>query len=336
MTTTLDVLHRSRRTVRSALLDALGRLDRDIRPVAAYHFGFTGLHGGPPSDEGKAVRPGLAMASAAAAGAPDGAGLPGAVAVELVHSFSLVHDDLMDGDRTRRHRPTVWSVWGPATAILVGDALLALAQEILTEAGTPQAARAGTLLAATTRQLVRGQMLDLEFERRDDVTPAECLDMCAAKTGALLSTSAAIGAVLSDAPGPVVTALAEYGAQLGLAYQLVDDLLGIWGDPATTGKPVFSDLRSRKKSLPVCHAVNSGTPAGNALADWLADARDTGVDGLRRGAALVAAAGGRDWAAAEARRRVAAAEQALRTAAIPAAPRAELIDIARFVVDREH
>jgi geranylgeranyl diphosphate synthase, type I len=279
------------------------------------------------------------MLSARAAGAADEVGLPGAVAVELVHNFSLVHDDLMDGDRMRRHRPTVWSVWSPATAILLGDALLALAQEVLAEAGTPRAARATAMLGRTTRELVRGQVLDLGFERRQDVTPAECLDMSAAKTGALLSTSAAIGAVLAGAPEPVISALSEYGAQLGVAFQLVDDLLGIWGDPDTTGKPTFSDLRSGKKSLPVCHAVNSGTPAGRALAAWLAGCADTGADidedGLHRAAAMVEEAGGRAWVTAEARRRVGAAEAALHAVAIPAEPRAELIDIARYVVDRE-
>jgi geranylgeranyl diphosphate synthase, type I len=339
MTTTFDASQGTRAAIRSRLVDAIGRLDDHTRSVAAYHLGFTGLDGEPPGNGGKAIRPTLAVLSARAAGAPDEVGLPGAVAVELVHNFSLVHDDLMDGDRMRRHRPTVWSVWSPSTAILLGDALLALAQEVLAEVGTPRAARATALLGQTTRELVRGQVLDLEFERRQDVTLAECLDMSAAKTSALLSTSAAIGAVLAGAPEPVIRALSEFGTQLGIAFQLVDDLLGIWGDPDTTGKPVFSDLRSGKKSLPVCHAVNSGTPAGRALAAWLAGGADGGMDsdedGLHRAAAMVEEAGGRAWVRAEARRRVEAAERALHAVAIPAQPRTELIDIARYVLDRE-
>src|SRR2546430_3096924 len=151
MTATLGTTHRTRDAVRAALLDALDRLDGCIRPVAAYHLGFTALDGQPPgspaSSGGKALRPILAMLSTQAAGAPDEVGLPGAVAVELVHNFSLVHDDLMDGDRTRRHRPTVWAAWDPATAILLGDAFLALAQEIVCETGNPHAARASALLA---------------------------------------------------------------------------------------------------------------------------------------------------------------------------------------------
>lgn len=332
-------LHREQEAVLPLLRDALSRLDDSCRTVATYHFGFTDLDGSPVAGfGGKAIRPTLASLSAQAAGVPAEVGLPGAVAVELVHNFSLVHDDLMDGDTLRRHRPTVWSVWGSATAILVGDALLALAYEVLLEADSPAAARAASLLSHATRQLIRGQALDVAYESRHDVTLPQCLQMCADKTGALLSASGAIGAVLAGAPDPLVDALSQFGAQAGLAFQLVDDLIGIWGDPAATGKPVFSDLRSRKKSLPVCYAANRRCPAGLELARWLhAPAPPDGDEepALARAAALVEEAGGRGWAAAEARRRIAAAQRALRSVPLPGDIRAELIDIAHFVVDRE-
>jgi geranylgeranyl diphosphate synthase type I len=138
--------------------------------------------------------------------------------------------------------------------------------------------------------------------------------MVSGKTGALLSASAAIGAVLAGAPADVVGSLSTFGAQLGIAFQLVDDLLGIWGDPAVTGKPVFSDLRSRKKTLPVTYALGHGGPAGREL---------------------VEAAGGRDWAAAEAQRRVAAATHALGGVPMRAGPREDLVAIAHFIVARE-
>jgi geranylgeranyl diphosphate synthase type I len=283
---------------------------------------------------GKAVRPALALLSAEAAGAPAEVGLPGAVAVELVHNFSLLHDDLMDGDIERRHRRTVWAIWGAPAAILTGDAMQALAQEVLLEADSPHAAAAARLLAATTRELIRGQVEDLSFEQRTDVTLAECLDMAGGKTGSLLSASAAIGAVLAGAPQDTVGALRVFGAQVGLAFQLVDDVLGIWGDPAVTGKPVFSDLRSRKKSLPVSYAL--AADPGGELAGWL-DGGDADPDeaGLRRVADLIAAAGGREWALAEARRRMALAEGALDTVDIPEVPRTELVALGRFLVDRQ-
>src|SRR5262249_3553994 len=199
-----------------------------------------------------------------------------------------------------------------------GDALLALAHEVVLESPSPHAGRAALLLASTTRELTRGQVQDLAFETRTDVTLEECLDMAGGKTGSLLSASAAIGAVLAGAPEATVGALRLFGAQVGLAFQLVDDVLGIWGDPAVTGKPVFSDLRSRKKSLPVSYAL-AAAPGGE-LAAWLTapvggEAAEEGL--LRRVAGLVEVAGGRDWALAEARRRMVLAEGALDTVDIP-------------------
>jgi geranylgeranyl diphosphate synthase type I len=332
MTAMLTSLHRSRDAVTPAMRDAVQRLDPASRAQASYHLGWIDADG-EPSDGGggKAVRPALALLSAEAAGAPTETGLPGAVAVELVHNFSLLHDDLMDGDVERRHRRTVWAIWGAPAAILAGDALLALAQEVLLESDSPHAAEAARLLASTTRELIRGQVQDLAFEQRDDVTLDECLDMAGGKTGSLLSASAAIGAVLAGAPEATVGALSVFGAQVGLAFQLVDDVLGIWGDPAVTGKPVFSDLRSRKKSLPVTYSVANCPELGA----WLATPGEPDDAQLRRGAELVEAGGGREWALAEARRRMALAEDALSAVDIPSRPREELIALGNFVVDRD-
>jgi geranylgeranyl diphosphate synthase type I len=334
-------LRRARDAVAPATRAFIGRLDETSAAIASYHLGWTDVRGTPTSgDGGKAVRPALATLSAQAAGAPARTGVPGAVAVELVHNFSLVHDDVMDGDTERRHRPTVWAVWGTTSAILTGDALLALAQEALLDSASPHRAAAARLLAEATRHLVRGQVQDVAFEQRADVTVAQCLEMVSGKTGALLSASAAIGAVLAGAPPQMVDALSTFGAQLGIAYQLVDDLLGIWGDPASTGKPVFSDLRSRKKTLPVTYALTHGGHAGRELARWFADPdsprRSRQSDaGEARAADLVEAAGGRSWAAAEAQRRIAAATDALAGVPMRAGPREDLIAIAHFIVARE-
>jgi geranylgeranyl diphosphate synthase type I len=329
-------LRHSRVTITPALRAAVDRLDHRSRHQAAYHLGWITACGAPTSaDAGKAVRPALALLSAEAVGAPAQTALPGAVAVELVHNFSLVHDDLMDGDEERRHRRTVWKLWGPASAVLTGDAMLALAQEVLLDSGLPTAADAARLLARATRHLIRGQVQDVSFEQRAHVTVEECVDMAAGKTGALLSASAAIGAVLAGAPAAAVDALALFGDQVGLAFQLVDDVLGIWGDPAVTGKPVHSDLRSRKKSLPVAHALNQEGPLGAELAAWLNTPGDPDEAGLRHAAHLVEGAGGRDWALAEAARRLALAEDALHGVELDAGARDELLALGRFVVDRE-
>jgi geranylgeranyl diphosphate synthase, type I len=339
---TLPSLHRGRDAVTPALRAALDRLDETSRAQAAYHLCWTDVDGQPvATGGGKAVRPALALLSAEAAGAPAEVGLPGAVAVELVHNFSLLHDDLMDGDVERRHRRTVWSVWGPASAILTGDAMLALATEVLLDTGSPNAPVAAQMLAGATRELIRGQVQDLAFERRPEVTLDECLDMAAGKTGSLLSASAAIGAVLAGAPPATVGALVTFGAQLGIAFQLVDDILGIWGDPAVTGKPVYSDLRARKKSLPITYALTRGAAAGKELAAWLAEPGERAGgrpddDGrLRQVADLVAAGGGRDWSAREAGRRLALGVAALDAVDIPGDARDGLVALGEFMVNRE-
>jgi geranylgeranyl diphosphate synthase type I len=332
MSSTLD---RSRAQSSPALRAAVARLDPTSCLVASYHFGWVDDQGRPVEGAaGKAIRPALALLSAEAVGSPAEVGLPGAVAVELVHNFSLLHDDLLDGDQERRHRRTAWAIWGAATAILTGDALLALAHEVLLEAPVPGAGRATWLLASVTRELTRGQVLDMSFETRADVTLDECLDMAGAKTGSLLAASAAIGAVLAGAPASTVDALHRFGHEFGLAFQLVDDVLGIWGDPTVTGKPVHSDLRARKKSLPVTYALGLGEEEPE-LTVWLAGAGEADPAGLGRIADLLEQAGAREWALAEAKQRMAAAEAALSRVDLDARARTELIELAQFVVERQ-
>jgi geranylgeranyl diphosphate synthase type I len=335
MTTMLSALQNSRDQLAPALQSAVARLDESSRLQASYHFGWCDANGNASNaGGGKAIRPALALLSAEAAGAPAHVGLPGAVAVELVHNFSLLHDDLMDKDVERRHRRTVWSIWGSAAAILTGDAMLALAQEVVLESESPQAARAALLLAVTTRELTRGQVQDLAFETRNDITLDECLDMAGGKTGALMSAASAIGAVLAGADRDTVSALTTFGAQVGLAFQLVDDVLGIWGDPAVTGKPVYSDLRSRKKSLPVTYAIRH-PEHGEELSNWLSAAGDPDDTSVRRAADLVLAASGKDWALAEAQRRMALAESALSTVDLQPQARESMLELAQYIVDRD-
>jgi geranylgeranyl diphosphate synthase type I len=338
MTAVLPALTGTRELVQPALRAAVERLDRSTRLVVAYHLGWCDEHGLPiEADGGKAVRPALALLAAEAAGGLRESAVPGAVAVELVHNFSLVHDDLMDRDAERRHRPTVWALWGDATAVLAGDAMLSLAHEVLAESGSPFLAKASQVVAAATRELIRGQVQDLAFERRSDVGLAECIDMAAAKTGALLGASAAIGGVLAGASTRVVRGLATYGEQVGSAFQLVDDLLGIWGRPEVTGKPVAGDLRSRKKTLPVTWAIDNGGTAGTDLGLWMRRDDDPEPDDreLHRVAALVERAGGRSWARDEAWRRVALAADALAPLPLDDRCRRQLLDLAMFVVERD-
>jgi geranylgeranyl diphosphate synthase type I len=336
MSVTAPALDHRRGLVDAALREAVSRLDADTRVIASYHLGWCGTDGrAVTAPSGKAVRPSLVLMAGEALGAEQADLVAGAVAVELVHNFSLIHDDLMDRDTERHHRPTVWSVWGDAMAVLAGDALLSLAHEELDGSRSPYAGAAARALDLATRELIRGQVLDVLFEQRDDVSLAECLDMAAGKTGALLGVSAELGAILAGAPPATVAAFRRYGQEVGLAFQLIDDLLGIWGWPERTGKPVFSDLRSRKKTMPVVWAVQYGGAPGRELGRWLAGSDEPDDGALRRAAELVELAGGRAWAKREADDRVGRALVALQGLGLDPSRHDELAALARFVVERD-
>lgn len=324
--------------IEPALQDAVGRLSTEISAVAAYHFGWVDANGAPATvSGGKTLRAALSLLATRAAGHPPADGMPAAVAVELVHNFSLLHDDVMDGDLQRRHRPTVWAVFGVPAAILAGDALLALAWEVLFDGGTPaHSAQTQRRLAATVQRLIAGQGVDLNFERRKDVSLGECLAMATAKTAALFSCACAVGAEYVGAPPRTVQTLAEFGNHLGLAFQLVDDLLGIWGSTQSTGKANTADLKARKKSLPVVAALGAGTGPSRQLRElYLGDGQLSEADAIRA-AELVEAAGGRQWAQQTAGKELAAADACLAELAMDDDVREGFREIVQFVADRDH
>ncbi|MEE1754658.1 polyprenyl synthetase family protein [Streptomyces sp. SP18CS02] len=341
-----ESLSRCRALVEPALRDRVGRLHAWPAEMAGYAFGWHEAGDGTGPGEarsagsgGKGVRQALAVLCAEAAGASGGTAVDGAVAVELVHAFSLLHDDIMDGDETRRRRPAVWKAYGTGPAVLAGDALFALAYEVLAGSPGPHGAEAVRRLSADLRDLVAGQSDDLLFERRPwtgpEAVPVDAyLRMAEQKTGALLGCAAALGALLAGAPAPTVRALSTAGRQLGVAFQAVDDVLGLWGDPATTGKPVLGDLRRRKKTLPVLAALAAGSPASGRLAALLEAPGELDADGLRRAALLVEEAGGREAATDEARRRLVLARRSLRSVPLEPGPAAELLALMPFVVGR--
>ncbi|GAA0593128.1 polyprenyl synthetase family protein [Kribbella sandramycini] len=332
-----EVLAWSREQVEPALRAAVASLPPATRRIADYHFGWADEEGRPAqADGGKAIRPALALLSAHAVGGTTEAALPAAVAVELVHNFSLLHDDVMDCDTARRHRATAWTVFGLGPAILAGDALLGLAFDVLVASGHPARGEAARMLGAAVQELVDGQLADAQFETREDVVPAECVRMAQLKTGALLGCSTALGALLGGGRPDQVDALRLYGEDLGLAYQYVDDLLGIWGTPAVTGKPVYSDLTRRKKSLPVVAALASGSPAGRELALLYGQTEELSETDLVRAAALVDRAGGRATSQAQADALLAAALGELTIAGAIAPASTELERLARLATHRDH
>jgi geranylgeranyl diphosphate synthase, type I len=326
-----EIVAWARDLVDPALRMAVRRLPAETAELAGYHLGWQSGPGG----GGKAIRPALAFLSAEAVGGTAASAIDAAVAVELVHNFSLLHDDVMDGDRTRRHRPTAWVVFGIPAAILAGDALLVLATQVLAESDGPLAGHGPAWLGEALLTLVEGQCADLTLAGRDDVGLADCLAMASGKTGALLGAACALGAFAGGGSPEQSATLRQFGEHLGLALQLVDDLLGIWGDPRVTGKPVRADLAARKKSLPVVAALTSGGPAARELAERYATPQPLGEAGALAVAGLIERAGGRAWAQAEARRQLGAALACLAEARPEQAAAGRLTRIAHMVTDRD-
>ncbi|WP_443043491.1 polyprenyl synthetase family protein [Streptomyces sp. NBC_00358] len=331
-----QVLRRCRELVAPALGEAIDTLHPWIAEMARYALGRCEV-GGAPADhsQGKGVRQALAVLGAQVVAGPAEAGVPGAVAVELVHVFSLLHDDIMDGDTLRRGRPAVWKAYGTGPAVLAGDALFALAVEAV--ARTPHAGPAVRQLTRALGDLVRGQADDLLFADRPWTGPGavgagEYETMAEHKTGALLGCALALGSRLAGAPDRTVTVLDRAGRHLGVAFQIADDVLGIWGDPAATGKPVHGDLRQGKKTLPVLAALNG--PGGAELAELLAVSHSLDDAAVRRAAALVEWAGGRTAAVREARRHLATADGLLADLPFVPGPAAELRAVLSALADR--
>jgi geranylgeranyl diphosphate synthase type I len=320
--------------VEPALRGFVDSLDENLRLPVTYHLGWTDRDGNATSGGGgKGVRSALTVLGAEAVGAEAQVAVSGGAAVELIHNFSLIHDDIMDNDRMRRHRATVWDVFGVGDAIIVGDAMHALAFQILLADGNERAGAATARLAHATSQMIAGQAQDVALDRGKTATLDETIAMEANKTGALLAQSVAIGAVLGGGDDDAITALERFGVSLGIAFQAVDDVLGIWGDQATTGKPVGNDLREQKKSMPIALALDRGGDVGDAVLSAFAEPlAESGIAAL---AAQLEAAGIRDEVQGVARDYLDDAIQTLDTVELDAAAKAELIELANFIWERE-
>jgi geranylgeranyl diphosphate synthase, type I len=251
-----EILSRFRVRIENEIHGALPTGDAPLDEMIRYQMGWTpdGL-----MSLGKWLRPALCLTACEALGGDVERCLPVAASIEMVHNFSLIHDDIEDGDEVRHHRPALWNVYGRGPAIAAGTALWTLAYETLTtsrERGLPadRVLAARRLLNDACTEMVEGQDRDISFEQRNDVTLNEYLEMVNGKTAALLSASLALGALVAGADALEQERFALFGREMGLAFQIRDDILGIWGEGSATGKPVGADIERRKKTLPVVHA----------------------------------------------------------------------------------
>ncbi|MBN2046712.1 MAG: polyprenyl synthetase family protein [Anaerolineaceae bacterium] len=227
----------------------------ELREMMAYHMGWVGEGAGPKA-RGKRIRPFMVLLSTEAFGADWKSALPAAASVSYLHNFSLIHDDIEDNSSTRRNRPTLWSKWGIPQSINSGDLMFSMSYACMmalreTTSSAEVALDGLNVLQSTIEQLVRGQYLDMSFESREDITLEAYWQMINGKTAALLSCCMELGALIANAPSDRRQSAAQFGRSLGLAFQVVDDWLGVWGDPKVTGKSVGSDLTSRKKTIPI-------------------------------------------------------------------------------------
>jgi geranylgeranyl diphosphate synthase type I len=249
-----------------------------LEGIAAYHLGWrsadlSSVIGEPPNS-GKRIRPRLSMLVCCALDCDPALAAPVAAAIELLHNFTLVHDDIQDQSHLRRHRATVWSIWGSAQAINAGDALFASSHLALYElTNRPETApyleRLARAFDRTTLAIVGGQTMDLENEGDASITPVRYLETITGKTSAIVEYSAWAGGVVAGANEAELVELARFGLATGLAFQIRDDLLGIWGSEAETGKTPADDIRRRKQTLPILELRAAAGPEDRRALDEL-------------------------------------------------------------------
>ena len=306
--------------IEAEMRDVVGLRDAHVSGhygMMQYHMGWVDASFGPISaPSGKRIRPLLCLLACSAAGGEPRTALPAAAGLELLHNFSLIHDDIEDNSPNRRHRPTVWRLFGMPQACNAGDGMFSLAHlafHRLRDLGVEEriVLKALRLFDETCLSLTEGQYLDMAFEGRADVTVAEYFRMIAGKTGALLDASPQIGAVVAGAPAEHVELYHAFGAATGRAFQLQDDILGIWGDEAVTGKSAAGDILSKKKSLPIIFTLAHPT-AGSRMSELYAGPPFVEADVLAI-LALLDASGARAYVEEQIRISVVDAQSALKS-----------------------
>ena len=288
---------------------------------------------------GKRLRPFLVVAVADMLGEPVEKALPFAAAVELIHNFTLVHDDIIDRDEFRRGVPTVHKLWGEGMAIVAGDLLFAKAFEVLTDAlekGVPpeRIAKGVRVLSNATAVVAEGQALDMLFQDRDDISIDEYLEMIYKKTGALFEASSVLGGLVATDDETVLAKLASYGRNLGIAFQIRDDILGLVGDEKVLGKPVYSDLREGKKTILVIYALENLDHHGREHVLSVLGNHNAAREDLEKAAKLIKEIGAVDYAEKMAKSYAEKARSALNGFPENEAKKA-LLELVDFVVERK-
>jgi geranylgeranyl diphosphate synthase, type I len=336
--------------IEAEMSSVLSERDGHARPLydmLGYHLGLDGESG----PRGKRMRPLLGLLAYYSLTGDYRAALPGAAAVELGHNFSLVHDDIEDADTERRHRPTLWAIWGVPLAINAGDALFALSRlalyRLLDGFSEARVLALMRVYDETCLALCEGQYLDISFERQDDVTVDAYLEMIGKKTAALVGASVQAGAILATDDRTVVEAYRRFGYDLGMAFQMADDVKGSFWGSSESGKPEAGDVRKRKKTLPLVWALeHAGAADRDRLTAIYAHAAGGGIrgghtpvtdeplddDAVAEVLDILERSGARQHALAEARRYRDLALDQLEQLPCPPDRTAELVALVRSVI----
>lgn len=338
-----SVFTRYRPAITQGLREALTESDLPLYGMQRYHLGWQDEHGKPlEANSGKAVRPALCLFACEAVSGQWRTALPAAIAVELIHNFSLVHDDIQDGDTHRRHRATVWYLWGHSHGVNAGDAMNILGNLAMFggdgAALPPQTAlTASRILTKACADMIEGQVLDLSFEQRAAVRVDDYLVMISKKTGALLAASLHMGAAIGTREERTTAAMLEFGKGLGLLFQVRDDMLGVWGKSEVTGKSASNDIHRRKKSLPVVHALEhaKGPSRDRLQTIYKSDTQLTDAD-LADVLTIFTEVGSARYCEELAQQTASASLRHIETIEIAPQAKRECAEMTRFLLEREY
>jgi geranylgeranyl diphosphate synthase, type I len=331
-----------RESVLIELREIISESPEHLRGVLLYHMGWQNEKGAPSHEKtGKFLRSSLCLLSCRAIGGDPTRILPAAATLELIHNFSLIHDDIQDASPERHGRPTVWKIWGQSQAINAGDVMFALAilsSLRLRENGISDEAvlYSFRLLSETCLELCEGQFLDIEYESKMGTSIDNYLEMIKKKTAALIAASVSLGAYLGGGDGARVVHLAQFGEKLGMAYQIHDDILGIWGSQEEMGKSARGDIQQRKKTLPVLYGLENSKGGDRLKLESLYSQRNIDAGDVLTVMDILADSGAKDYAHNLAREYYVQALQHLYASEIDDESQVSLKEIVCFLMDRNY
>jgi geranylgeranyl diphosphate synthase type I len=333
--------YRYQAEIEAELKSVVGERTLPLYAMLRYHLGWVDEQGLPQENQGgKRVRPTLCLLACEAVGGDWRSALPAAAAIELVHNFSLIHDDIQDKSWKRRNRPAVWKVWGEAQGINAGDAMYALAPLALLrlrKRGITQRKimLASCLLNQASLKVCEGQYMDIDYENRLDISPDNYQDTISRKTVPLFECALHLGALLGTNNQKLVSQLCSFGRSLGLAFQMYDDVQGIWGEEEIMGKPLYTDIRYKKKTLPIIYAFQkAGGEEKERLLSIYSKARISAED-ITQMLYILDSLGARSYMEGLIKQNYLQALQELKRAMLPLPAQQELAEVAAFLLGQE-